>query len=156
VYMTWRNFGTNNLYLRQGESLLQYLTACSERHESYNRIGKTLVRPQHVDIGRVWTIHHCPLKNGHSFADGDGNEILFRDRDMENLSHHDTHIRINHYFYRDESYMRYNKLPRVMSRGLSEEQVYEQNRRFMKEKDYRILRLIGQHYLRQWKSIWQK
>lgn len=154
VYVNWRNFGTNGICVPRGLPLLSRLTACSIKRHSRNHVGKSIVRPEYVDIHRIWYPHHFPLLKGAKYFDGDGNKTLIADgMDWKpDRKHHDRYIRINHYAFRDEKYFREIRLPRDSHPQLILKQHHAYNRR----QDRTILSFIKKRYPNQYKKLWKK
>lgn len=103
IYVNWRNFGTGGVYVPQGDPILFQLTACSLVTHSDNNIGKSIVRPEYVDIDAIWYAHHFPMLSNADYVNGDGKKMSFNGLDLlVDSTHHDQYIRINHYVLRDE------------------------------------------------------
>ena len=106
IFINWRNFGTSGVTLQPKEPMLPRLTRCSERNHGRNGVGKSIFRPECALIDEMWSQHHCPLKPGFTYVDGDGTQTLkavgvdWR----PDGKHHDRYIRINHYALGDEAY----------------------------------------------------
>ena len=154
IYITWRNFGTGRVSLNPHEPILFKLTSASAKFHCRNNVGKSIVRPEDVEIDALWFVHHCPPKTGKIYMDGDGNLIPFVKNDMSNAVHHDTYLRLNHYFTRDENWFKEVKLGRKLRRGWDGQEILALNKEFSFMKDFAIKRFIKKNYAQKSKEIW--
>jgi len=119
IYASWLVFGTSGKVLGKGESLLKNLTSCSPTKHSWNKVGKTIVRPEKVAIDRIWYVHHFPLIDSNEYRTGSGRLIYMEDDNLFPQAHESKYIRINHYFFRDENFFRNVKIERKLARNMS-------------------------------------
>lgn len=142
VHVNWRNFGTSNAHLAKAAPILSRLTGCSEAAHSENSVGKSIVRPEHVDLVNLWSPHHAPLTSGH-FVDGDGQAMTFRGTDLPTDGrHHERFIRVNHYPLRDENFYKYVRM-RKANRGFgNKDRLIEHHDSFSKTTDRSIIDFI--------------
>ncbi len=139
IFVNWRNFGTGGVFINKGDPILFRLTACSLPSSSDNSVGKSIVRPEHVDIDSVWYPHHFPLKAGCKYANGDGQPLIFKETNLEtNGKHHSKFLCLNHYVLRDENFYRNSRLPKTKNRPLLEEHYVS----FSLTKDFSIINYI--------------
>lgn len=120
VFVNWRSFGTNNMYIPKGEPFLCHLTSCTQKKHHKNMNGKTICRPDLVDIDSVWWVHGTPLNLGEKYVNGKGKKMI---ADAEKAGWHwdvyDKYICLNHYFFRDEDFFLTRRLP-FAEKGWSE------------------------------------
>lgn len=162
VYANWRMFGTNQQVVPLGSPLLPVLTGCSQTFHPENGNGKSLVRPEHVALERVWSPHHFPLRAEGRYLDGGGNVLSFGIRhEREDLlttgAHVDTHLRINHYNLRDEGFFAANRLARARAGrlpGKSLERLVEHYDSFGKIQDREILEFLESRHPVGYESFW--
>lgn len=162
VYANWRMFGTSGVTVPLGSALLGKLTACSARENRDNHNGKSLVRPDRVDLDDVWYPHHFPLVVGSTYADGSGGELPHRINpinmlpDLVPVAHRDRYIRINHYNLRDEGFYLRNRVPRAQAGSLPDKnlkQLMEHHRSFGIATDRRIIEFLSRRFpggIEQW------
>ncbi len=164
IWVNWLMFGTNHQIIPPGKPLLTALTACAHPFHPENANGKSLVRPEHVDIERVWTPHHFPLRAEAQYLDSEGNEIFFVDRNgREDLLttgyHSEPAIRINHYNLRDELFFAANRLPRARAGqlpGKSLERLIEHYDSFGKCQDCMIIDFLKNRHPAEFTAVWGK
>ena len=105
VYVCWRNFGTNGVYITPGEPILMRLTASSLPRHPRNAAGKSIVKVDEVVIDQVWSPHQLVLREGAQYYNGSGHPLYFKDVDLQiDPQHTSDHIQINHYVMRDENF----------------------------------------------------
>lgn len=162
IYVNWRMFGTNHQIVAPGKPILPALTACSLPAHSENGNGKSLVRPDQVEIDRVWSPHHFPLRAGEQYVDGGGNALAFvlrhaRDDLLTSGYHFDTSIRINHYNLRDERFFSENRVTRARAGqlpGKSLDRLIEHYVSFGKLQDRTILDFLERHHPASYAASW--
>lgn len=129
VYATWATFGTNHKWLMPGESILRNLTKRAPLDHPNNIHGKSIVRPEFVET--CVDPHFVVLMEGVHYFDGNQNR--------RTGGYKDQCLRINHYTYRDESFLRGEKSTRAILWGFNPENLYEQNEEYCQEEDTFIL-----------------
>lgn len=150
VYVNWKNFGTGGIFLKDGGSQIFNLTSCGPVDHPRNSTGKSIVRPEWVDASKVNYVHHFNLKEGGVYANGDKEIIQRIDGHLKTSGKHYNCLRINHYQFRDEKYLREVRIPRDISIGLKRtEQDYEI---FNKEKDFAIINFIKEKHPKSFKK----
>ena len=153
VYVNWRNFGTSGVTIPKGEPILFQLTRCSLPTHSDNGVGKSILRPECVDLPKVYYPHHFLLLNNAQYVDGNGAPMHFEGSILPTDGRHkDQFIRINHYVLRDEECFKNKRLARA-----SEDQkpvLWEHYRSFSMDKDHVIRKIIRQHPA-EYKDIWK-
>lgn len=135
IYVNWRMFGTSYEFVKPGESLLPKLIKCAKQSD---RLGKTICRPEFALT--IYNVHF--VENPFPYFNGSG-EMKLDEKICDQL------IRINHYFMRDENFLRNVKIPRLKKMwGLkeTEEELLQNyqllNEKFCEEEDFRILELL--------------
>lgn len=145
IYVTWRNFGTGGVYIAKGEPILPYLTRCSLRSHPENGIGKSIVRPEWVQIEEMYYPHHFPLKAGGGYVNGDRQPLFFNQTNLQvDGEHHDSIIRINHYKLRDENFYQNVRLANKYLLKEEKDKLIEHYESFSKTEDFTIIDLIQQ------------
>ncbi|MBS0626608.1 MAG: glycosyltransferase family 92 protein [Verrucomicrobia bacterium] len=143
VYVSWRIFGTSGVTLQKNESMLRQLTACSKKNHPINCVGKSIVRPECVIIDKIWHVHHFPIKSGCKYVNGRKDKIeVTGETDLSVSFHYDKYLRINHYFFRDESYYLNKKIPRKLNRGIEIEELTSLYDYCHKTEDHTIIKLL--------------
>lgn len=152
VYVNWRNFGTNNVVLSEGQNILSHIITTSLKNHPRNSVGKSIVRPEYLDKRYIWSVHFCLLKEGMQYVNGDAERtITFSEGNLaQDGKHHAKYIRINHYAFRDETYFRKTRLPRDSDQPL----LLQMNEDFSLFPDYRILEMIKQYHPLEYKERW--
>jgi len=107
IYPNWITFGTNYKYVNEGDWIITQLTKRARKNHPNNHHGKSIVQPDFV----VTCVdpHFVELKAPYGYYNGSGNRL--------DGGVHDDHLRIHHYTYRDESFMRGEKSSRVRKWG---------------------------------------
>lgn len=165
IHITWRQFGTGGVYLKEGQSQLFHLINCAEKSYPDNAVGKTMLRVEDALIDTLNHVNFCPLKPGALYFDGDGNPIkmkggeqekpsLLRYRFIRDKKHHDKYVRINHYTFRDETYFQNVKLERKRRRGSSDEMTFHQYRNYSVDADFKIIDFLKLYYPEACRTIW--
>jgi hypothetical protein len=147
IYVNWHNFGTGGVYIPQGEPILFKLTACSLLTHSDNNIGKSIVRPEYVNLNAVWYPHHFSLVPNAYYVNGDREIMPFSGYDLPtDGKHHGQFIRINHYVLRDENFYRNVRLVSA-DRGISNKNaLLEHYDSFSMAQEYCIINFIKNNY----------
>jgi hypothetical protein len=164
IYVNWRMFGTNRQIVPSGKPLLTALTACSKPYHAENANGKSLVKPEHVAVDRVWSPHHFPLLPEERYLDSGGNEIFFTTRhgreDLLTTGYHfEPALRINHYNLRDELFFAANRVPRARAGqlpGKSLDRLIEHYDSFGKCQNRDIINFLDKHHPASFATIWGK
>jgi hypothetical protein len=147
IFVNWRMFGTSHLTLPPPTLILPFLTKCSSREYIDNKIGKMIIRPEYM--GDVITNEHV-TRGLVGFVDGSGNPYPYTTPEeiwgnLETASVHDELLRINHYTFRDESFLHDVKVPRVIFLGRPPEREFDMNSKYYNvEEDYLIKNVISE------------
>jgi hypothetical protein len=158
VYVNWRMFGTSGVTVPLGDPLLSKLTSCAVRDHSENSVGKSLVRPEAVNIDAIWYVHHFPLLSGF-YVDGGKNRLSFNVRNdlVKNDQHFDAYLRINHYNLRDEHFYQTRRRPDAVEGRLVKklDRLTEHHEAFSKDRDTTIVKYLKREhpaaYCERWK-----
>lgn len=112
VFVSWRSFGTNGVHIPKGEPLLCHLTACARKEHDKNRNGKSIWRPEEVDVDSVWWVHWAQLHSQGKYVNGNGDSMLLDGGKAGwRWGVFDEYICLNHYFFRDEGFFYERRLP---------------------------------------------
>ena len=157
IYVNWRLFGTNHVTLRSDDLLLPQLTACSRASHPENSVGKSLVRPEKVDVDNAWSPHHFPLRHGH-YVDGSDHTLVHDGHALEIPPKAATkYLRINHYNLRDESFYQSKRLAAAkrghLDKGL--ERLLEHHGSFGAVQDKTILDFLREKHPAAYDKIWR-
>lgn len=157
VYVNWRMFGTSGVTVPAGDPILRELTSCARRGHPENSVGKSVVRPEHVDLGSIWYVHHFPLRTGY-YVDGARRRLSFDARNdlVKSGDHIDDHLRINHYNLRDEHFYRTRRLPDAEKGRLDKklDRLVEHHAEFGKDTDRKIIKYLKKHYPAAYRQRW--
>lgn len=157
VYVNWHHFGTGGVRLKEGESLLFALTSCGNRLFARNGTGKSIVRPESVIPSKTWNIHHFILEPQGIYFDGDAIPINRTGLDLKTDGKpHNTFIRLNHYFMRDNYFFHNTRLPRSKELGIEQWLVWEQYFDLNREKDYQIVNFIKEKHPDIYNKYWKE
>jgi len=157
IYVNWRNFGTNGMYIPKGAPLIFKLTASSLSTHPENGTGKSIVKPESVDIPKVWYVHHFPLLPENFYVNGDGKRLPFRQLDLvTDAKYHGDTLRINHYVLRDERFYREVRVPRAVAGNGNLDVLAEHYRSYVKQKEYSIVRFIRKNFSHKARKMWEK
>lgn len=162
VYVNWRCFGTGDVSIPPGHPILFDLTASSLKDHSRNTIGKSIVRPEFVDIDRIWYIHYCPLIEGSLYVNGDGENMApFEGLRLDSDGFtHTKFIRINHYVMRDKNYFENVRLARAREgyngyRIGDIDRLLEHNRDFSLIKNYDLIKFVKKYHPEMYEKFWK-
>lgn len=156
IYVNWRNFGTSNVNIPEGMPTLFYLSLCSLPSHSRNCVGKSIVRPECVDLPAHWHVHFCNLIPNAAYYNGDAKPLLFKGRELVlDGKSHTKYLRINHYSFRDENFFRNVKLPRIRNWGLNEYEFFDLLDDFSKDQDFTIMLYIMNYHPDAYKKFWK-
>ncbi len=143
VFASWLNFGTSKVFLKEGESILLNLTRCALRGNIKNGNGKSLLRPDFVDLGKLFWHHYAALVDGAVYMDGDKNILHFNGSQMDwNWKFHDKYIRINHYFTRDENFFSKKRIAVSKNGSYSVAQLEDQNQQMNLTSDKKMINFL--------------
>ena len=159
VYVCWKHFGTGGVTLKNGDSLLKKLTSCAPEFHPTNAIGKSIIRPDCIDLDRIWYPHHfvlLPDCNYH-YYEGDGRRLYFKDvtLELDGKVHHNL-MQLNHYRFHDENYFQTRRLKDAGSEPEVTALLLEHYDSFNKEQDTTIMRFIRRKHTSKHKELWQK
>ncbi len=160
VYICWRNFGTNNVYINPGAPILMQLTAASHPLHSRNAAGKSIVKVDEVVIDLVWSPHQLVLKQGAQYYNGSGRPLYFNGWDLQvDPQHTSDHIQINHYTMRDENYYHNVRLPKGKPQPLGEQQLElhlleEHYQSFNYTQDHLMTNFLKNNYPTMYHTFW--
>ena len=158
VYASWRMFGTGNVFLEPNEFYLTKLTACSFKSHPRNAVGKTIVRPEWVDIENAWYVHYYPLFPGSSgYLNGNGEEMNFDGTTLLSVTQIcDKFLRINHYNLRDENFFHNRRLALAIAGISGNADIYREHYElFSLIKDMSIVNLIKNKYPEMYEKFWK-
>lgn len=158
IYVNWRHFGTSGVTIPKGEPILFKLTGCSLPNHPENAIGKSIVRPDHVDVDKAFYIHHYPLIEGAFYLDGARQQMQFNGTDLiRGHEHYDQYIRINHYPFRDEDFFQNVRVKNGVYRGESNSKyIQEHYVDFAQTEDGAIMGFIQMYFSKRDQRFWKK
>lgn len=157
IYVNWRNFGTGGVFVPSGEPFLFRLVACSFKNHPRNHVGKSIVRPEAVEVEAIWYPHHVPLKNGCCYMHGDQGRMQSQGRDLlPDSQHHNKYLQINHYFLRDENYYKTVKVPRASLWYGDMQLLQEHYESFSKVTDKTLVNMLKKHHKEACQKIWKE
>jgi hypothetical protein len=160
VYMCWRNFGTNGVYINPGEPILTQLTAASHPLHPRNAAGKSIVKVDEIVIDQVWSPHQLVLKQDAQYYNGSGQPLYFRGADLQvDFQHTSDYIQINHYAMRDENYYQNIRLPKTKPQTLGEQQlelhlIQEHYQSFNYIQDHLMTNFLKKNYPAMYHIFW--
>ena len=158
VFVCWRNFGTNNVYIAPGEPILMHLFSSSHPLHSYNASGKSIVRVDDVVIDQVWSPHQLVLREGAQYYNGSGQPLYFKGTDLQiNPQHTSDYIQVNHYIMRDENFYQNVRLPRALSGQYGDPALLKEHyESFNYMKNYQMINFIKQNHPKKYRSFWNR
>ena len=156
VYICWRNFGTNHVYINPGEPILLQLTAASDPLHPRNAAGKSIVKVDEVVIDQIWSPHHLVLKEGAQYYNSSGLPLYFKEGDLQVDSQHTSdHIQINHYAMRDENFYQNVRLPKALRKEYSELHLLQEHyKSFNDTQDYLMIDFLQTNYPTMYRTFW--
>lgn len=156
VYICWRNFGTNNVYINPGEPILMQLTAAADPLHSRNVSGKSIVKVDEVAIDQIWSPHQLVLKQGAQYYNGSGRPLYFNGGDLQvDPQHTSDYIQINHYAMRDENFYQNVRVPKAISREYGDLRLLkEQHESFNYAQDLTIINFIKNNHPTMYRTFW--
>ncbi len=156
VYVNWRNFGPNGVWLGRASPILTKLTACAEYLHPTSGSGKSILRPEWVRREEIWYVHHAPLAEGGTYLNGDGETIPVGKLEPQlDGRAHDRLIRLNHYRMRDEGFFRSAKL--ALPRGDMpewERWIWDEYQIFSQDRDEEIIDFIRRQHPARYAAFW--
>ena len=112
VFVSWRSFGTNGMYIPKGDPLLCHLTACARNDHLKNTNGKSIWRPEEIDVDSVWWVHWAQLNSKGRYVNDNGEDMILDGAKVGwKWKPCNEYICLNHYFFRDEGFFRERRLP---------------------------------------------
>jgi hypothetical protein len=143
IYVNWLHFGTSGVEIPKGDPIMFQLTECSLSTHSNNGIGKSIIRPEYVDIDSVWYQHYFPLLPNASYVNGNRKKIAFNGLILSvDGIHYDNYLRINHYYFRDEWFYQNVRLAKAQQGMGNLELLLEHYKSFSLSEDFKIIELI--------------
>ncbi len=159
VFVNWLNFGTSGIHIREGEPIIHKLTTSSMKSYQKNGNGKSIFRPEEVELPEVHWVHWAMLKSGSNYMNGDGKSVIMTGAEANwDWCLHDKYIRINHYFLRDENFFQEKRLALAQRKegSYSEETLWEFYDLLSRIKDYSLLNFIKKEHPDKYKEFWSK
>lgn len=162
IYVNWRNFGTSGKTIPKGKPLFLELTRCSDKRFPRNWIGKSLVRPEAVDLKKPFDyVHFFQLLPGKNFVNGNLKPANIVNGLYHGYPRHlDQFIRINHYALRDESYFLNTRMKRnnygYGDNDGSKRLFLEHYEAFNKKSDKRAAHIIRKHKRNIDDNVWDR
>ncbi len=155
IYANWRMFGTGKVELLPNDFLLTRLKACAFKHHPRNLVGKSIVRPERVNIDQIWYEHYMPLLQG-GYFNGDGEEMNYDGTTYLDVPKHaDKFLRINHYSHRDETFFFNSRLAKAKAGIYGElELLLEHYDAFSMIRDTYLIRFIQKNYPEMYEKFW--
>ncbi len=158
VFVSWRSFGTNGIYIPKGEPILTRLTASARKEHDKNRNGKSIWRPEEVDVDSVWWVHWAQLNSKGKYVNGNGDDmILDGPKAGWRWGVYDEYICLNHYFFRDESFFRERRLP-FAEKGWSEYSagtLWQYHKEFSECQDFSMKNFIQREHPEIYDKYWK-
>jgi len=158
VFVNWLNFGTGDVHISSGDPILCHLTRSSMRSYQKNGNGKSIWRAQEVLEDQARWIHWAPLRPGATYVNGDSNPIILEGEGANwDWQMHDKHIRIHHYFLRDENFFanRRLKLAQNGQGAYSQETLWEFHELLSRRKDMSMIEFIKNYHPDEYERIWK-
>jgi hypothetical protein len=155
VFVCWRNFGTNGVYIYPGVPILLQLTAASSPFHSINASGKSIVKVDEVVIDHVWSPHQLVLRQGAQYYNGSGLPLYFKGWDLQvDPRHTSDHIQINHYALRDENFYQNVRVPRAISNIYAELAILQEHyQSFNDTQDYQMIIFLKKNHPAMYRSL---
>jgi len=156
VYICWRNFGTNHVYINPGEPILMQLTAASCPSHPRNAAGKSIVKVDEVVIEQVWSPHQLVLRQGAQYYNGSGRPLYFKENDLQvDPQHTSDFIQINHYAMRDENFYQNVRLPKAISREYGDVNLLQEHyQSFNYTQDKLIIKFLKNKHPAMYHTFW--
>jgi len=130
-------FGTSGVNeIPKDRLLIETLTRACQDDSNHNHLFKCIVRPEFVDF--CVNSHYCSLKPG----------LIPVTEDKQPLNHmtikavKNNKLSLNHYWTRDESFFKEQKIPRLSAWGMSIEECLRNVEEFNEEERIEILRFL--------------
>ncbi len=137
IGVNWQMFGTSWVQkVKPHECMIERLTRCAPTDHRENKHIKSIIRPEYaIDLINP---HFARFREGagqvntdHVSFGGPFSPYIQVDK-----------LRINHYWLRDESFLRHDKLPRRIRWGCPIESVMKYHREYNQEENRSILRYV--------------
>lgn len=121
----------------------------------YNNIGKSIVRPEAVDLEATWYPHYCGLLPGAYYVNGNRKQLSFDGLYLKlDAGHYDKYIRINHYRLRDENFYLNSRLAKADKDN--KKLLLEQYVSFSAVRDFSLVAFIVKYYPEMYKTFWNQ
>lgn len=157
VFVNWLNFGTSRVRIPEGAPIIGKLTASAMRSYQKNGNGKSIWRPEEVDLDSIHWVHWAGLKAGSQYRNGDGKSVIMEGEGANwDWTLHDKYIRINHYFLRDENFFYGKRLALAQKKegAYSEETLWDFYDLLSRIKDYSLINFIKKEHPSKYKEFW--
>ncbi len=159
VFASWLNFGTSGVYIPKGDPIICELTACAMKSHPKNGNGKSIWRPEEVDLDSIHWVHWARLKPGAEYRNGDGTPVIMEGEGANwDWDYHDKYIRINHYFLRDENFFQGKRLALAQkgAGAYSEKVLWEFYDLLSRQKDRTMKNFVKTQHPDKYKEFWEK
>lgn len=133
IYPKWITFGTSYITVHPGEWMITRLFKRAPLDHPNNHHGKSIVQPEFVET--CLDPHVVKLKAPHGYYNGNGDPEMGGGVNASRL-------RIHHYTYRDEAFMRGEKAERVRKWGYDPQVIFDHNDEYCVEEDYSIMNVL--------------
>ena len=157
VFVSWRNFGTNNMYIPSGAPTLCKLTACAVKEHSKNTNGKTIWRPEKVDIDSIWWVHTANPNSEGRYVNGSGGDVIY-DPNKAGWSWkvEEDHMCLNHYFCRDENFFHNRRMALRGESSYSVEVLWAYHHDFSMEQNVSMKDFIQTQHPDMYEKFWKE
>jgi len=132
IYANWVTFGTSYKKVNEGDWIITHLTKRAKMDHQNNHHGKSLIQPDYVET--CVDPHLVVMKAPFVYYNGSGSPW----KGGINVNW----LRVHHYTYRDENFMRGEKARRVRIWGYDPQIIYDHNDEYNVEDDYLILKIL--------------
>jgi hypothetical protein len=134
--VNWQHFGTSHIEEVPKDQMLKHLTWKLQWNHFKNITYKSIVNPLHVE--KCTHPHFCLYKPTHWHVNTNYEKI-----DVCNNGVYIDKIQLNHYWVKDEKFLREEKIPRYESWGVNKDCILKQVEEMNFEQDFKIQRFIN-------------
>jgi hypothetical protein len=151
VFVSWRHFGTRGVFIPKGEPIIHRLTASCKKLHPKDGNGKSIWRPESVDVDNIFWVHSAPLKAGSIYLGGSGDPA-------DDSRFQGNYLQLNHYFLRDENFFWDRRIlfSRTGRGPYSETDLMNIREDFSNKKNYSMVRFLEKKHPKMYRKFWNK
>ncbi len=153
----WQEVETNHMSIPLGSPLLCKLTACAVKGHVKNTNGKSIWRPEKVDIDNIVWVHTANLNSEGRYVNGSGGDVIYDPQKAGwSWKVEEDYICLNHYFCRDENFFHDRRIALRGETSYSLETLLAHHRDFSVQQNLSMKNFIRTQHPAMYEKFWKE